>query len=82
MKHASGSSQILQICNCAALFIVLTEKVLVNVSLQVRHTAADASPYAGSCSGEGDGGEGAGGGNQRVVLRRQVLSKNPSRSTS
>lgn len=50
--------------------------------LQVRHPAADSSPHAGPSAGEGDGGKGAGGGDQRVVLRRQVLRKDPSRSAS
>lgn len=56
--------------------------VFLNASSQVCYPTADASPYAGPCSGKGDRGEGAGGGNQWAVLRRQVLCQNPSRSTS
>lgn len=64
------------------VWIAHTEIVFLNASSQVCYPTADASPYAGPCSGKGDRGEGAGGGNQRAVLRRQVLCQNPSRSAS
>lgn len=62
--------------------VAYTECLLLPVSSQVCCTAADTSQSAGPSSGKRDRGEGAGRGNQRAVLRRQVLRQNPPRSTS
>lgn len=58
------------------------EWLLFPVSSQVRCTAADTSQPAGPRSGKRERGEGAGRGNQRAVLRRQVFRQNPPRPTS
>lgn len=70
---------------CSILYMYMcecTERLLFPVSSQVRCTAADTSQPAGSRSGKRERGEGAGRGNQRAVLRRQVLRQNPPRPTS
>lgn len=62
--------------------VAYTECLFLPVSSQVCCTAADTSQSAGPSAGKRDRGEGAGRGNQRAILRRQVLRQNPPRSTS